>query len=127
MRLTGDLRSRLGLGRLGRGTALLASAGLIGAMLLVSLVAAWHLPAGAQVPIHWGEAGLLPDRYAGKEGLLFFPLVAAAITAALAAVPMRRSGDAGPWWSERAYALAWVAAVLGVAALHALTVASVVA
>jgi hypothetical protein len=42
-------------------------------------------------------------------------------------VPARGSGDSGWLWSERAYAIAWVAAVLSVGALHAASVVSLVA
>jgi hypothetical protein len=82
-----------------RKTVLIASGGVIAAMLLVSLAAALRLPPDVQIPIHWGDAGGAPDRFAGREGVLFFPLIAVAVTALLGMCPPLKSKGASYLWS----------------------------
>ena len=73
---------------------ILFSAGVIAAMLLVSAWTFTQLPAGAQVPVHWGIDGQI-DAYAPKEtGLFFLPVLTAVLAAMLAVIP--RSSRDGP-------------------------------
>lgn len=52
----------------------------IGAMLLVSAWAWTRIPAGGKIAVHWGAAGQ-PDQFMGKTwGLLWMPIVAAAVS-----------------------------------------------
>jgi uncharacterized membrane protein len=65
----------------------LASVGAIAAMLLIAAWAWVQIPAGAQVPIHWGIDGR-PDGYASKEfALLFTPVLTIGLAALLYFLP----------------------------------------
>ena len=54
---------------------LIASGIVIVAMFALSWWAWGQVPAGAEIPVHWGVDGQ-PDRYGGKfEGLMLMPLI----------------------------------------------------
>jgi hypothetical protein len=100
---------------------------VIAAMLLLSGWASWQLPPDIQIPIHWNGDPSAPDRFAGKEGLLFFPLLALAVTALLALFPATRARTTTLYWSEQIYGLAWLTTVLTLAAMHTGSVVSLFA
>ena len=76
-------------------------------------VAGWawqHIPADAQLPMHWNIHGE-PDRFGGKaEALLFMPALAAVITAVLCVLPYidpRRANieASGKFWNATGIAV----------------------
>lgn len=102
---------------------ILYSAGVVAAMTLISAWAWTQLPAGAQVPIHWGIDGQV-DGYAPKEiGLFLLPLVTAGMAALLAVIPRYEPRRANLERSGKAYAAIWIAIVSLLGALHVLSVA----
>lgn len=102
---------------------LLYSAAVVGSMTLLSAWAWGQLPAGAQVPIHWGIDGHA-DGYASKEiGLLLLPLTAAGIAALLAVIPRFEPRRANLERSGKAYGAIWIVIVALIGATHALAVA----
>ena len=69
---------------------LIASGIVIVAMFAVSWWAWGQVPAGAEIPVHWGVDGQ-PDRYGGKfEGLMLMPLIVLAVAALLCRHPSHR-------------------------------------
>lgn len=102
---------------------LLYSAAVVGAMTLLSVWAWTQLPAGAQVPIHWGIDGRV-DGYAPKEiGLFMLPLVAAGIAAVFLLIPRFEPRRANLERSGQAYAAIWIAVVTLLGGVHVLSVA----
>jgi uncharacterized membrane protein len=102
---------------------LLYSAAVVGAMILLSAWAWTQLPAGAQVPIHWGIDGRV-DGYASKEvGLLLLPLTAAGIAGLLSLIPRFEPRRANLERSGQAYGAIWIVIVALIGAIHALAVA----
>ncbi len=93
----------------------------------MSLLSAWawtRLPAGAQVPIHWGIDGQV-DGYASKEvGLLLLPVVAVAITALLAVIPRFEPRRANLERSGKAYGAVWITVITLLGGIHVLAVAA---
>lgn len=65
----------------------IAAVVVVGVMLLMAAWAWGQVPAGAQVPIHWGVDGR-PDGYASKEfALLFTPVLTSGVAALLYFLP----------------------------------------
>lgn len=102
---------------------ILYSGAVVGAMTVLSAWAWTQLPAGAQVPIHWGIDGRV-DGYAPKElGLFMLPLVALAVAALLAVIPRFEPRRANLERSGKAYTAIWIAVVTLLGAVHVLSVA----
>jgi len=100
------------------------SAVVVGAMLLLSAWAWLQLPAGAQVPIHWGPDGQV-DGYADKTiGLLLLPLTTLGVAALLWVIPVIEPRRANFEKSGKAYGAIWVAVVLMLAAIDVVAVAA---
>jgi uncharacterized membrane protein len=103
---------------------ILYSAAVVGAMSLLSGWAWTQLPAGAEVPIHWGLDGRI-DGYAPKEiGLFLLPFVTAAVAALLAVIPRFEPRRANLERSGKAYGATWIAAVTLLGGFHVLAVAA---
>jgi uncharacterized membrane protein len=103
---------------------ILFSAAVVAAMTLLSAWAWMQLPAGAQVPIHWGLDGRI-DAYAPKEiGLFLWPILATALAAVLAVIPRFEPRRANLERSSKAYGAVWVAVVTLLGGLHLLFVAA---
>lgn len=101
----------------------LVSVAVVGAMLLVSALAWLQLPAGAQVPIHWGTDGQ-PDDWADKTlGLFLLPAVAVGVAALLAFIPRFEPRRTNLARSSKAYGATWIGVMLLLGGLHALAVA----
>jgi uncharacterized membrane protein len=101
---------------------ILYSAAVVAAMALLSAWAWTQLPAGAQIPIHWGIDGRV-DGYASREvGLFLLPLVAAAVAAMLAVIPRVEPRRANLERSGRAYRAIWVSIVTLLGVIHVLAV-----
>jgi uncharacterized membrane protein len=99
------------------------SGAVVGAMTVLSAWAWTQLPAGAQVPIHWGLDGRV-DGYAPREiGLFMLPLITAGVAALLAVIPRFEPRRANLERSGKAYAAIWVAVVALLGAVHVLSVA----
>jgi uncharacterized membrane protein len=102
---------------------ILYSGAVVGAMTILSAWAWTQLPAGAQVPIHWGIDGHV-DGYAPKEiGLLLLPLLTLGIAALLAVIPRFEPRRANLERSGKAYAAIWITVVTLLGAVHILSVA----
>ena len=96
---------------------------VVGAMTLLSVWAWTQLPAGAQVPIHWGIDGRV-DGYAPKDvGLILLPLVTAGVAALLAVIPRFEPRRANLERSGKAYGAIWIAVVTLLGAIHVLAIA----
>jgi uncharacterized membrane protein len=96
---------------------------VVGAMTLLSVWAWTQLPAGAQVPIHWGIDGRV-DGYAPKDvGLFLLPLVTAGVAALLAVIPRFEPRRANLERSGKAYGAIWIAVVTLLGAIHVLAIA----
>jgi uncharacterized membrane protein len=99
------------------------SGAVVGAMTVLSAWASTQLPAGAQVPIHWGLDGRV-DGYAPREiGLFTLPLMTAGVAALLAVIPRFDPRRANLERSGKAYAAIWIAVVSLLGAVHVLSVA----
>ena len=71
---------------------------------------AWvRLPAGADVPIHWGPDGTVNGNAPKTIGLLLLPLTAAGIAVLLAFIPRFEPRRANLERSGKAYGAIWVA------------------
>lgn len=102
---------------------ILYSVAVVGAMTLLSGWAWPRLPAGAQIPIHWGLDGQV-NGYAPKEvGLLLLPLMTAAITVLFALIPRFEPRRPNLERSGRAYGAIWIAVVTLLGGVHVLSVA----
>lgn len=103
---------------------ILFSAAAVAAMTLLSAWAWTQLPAGAQVPIHWGIDGQV-DGYAPKEvGLLLLPIVAVAIAVLLAFIPRFEPRRANLERSGKAYGAIWFTVIALLGGFHVLAVAA---
>jgi uncharacterized membrane protein len=102
----------------------LYSAAVVAAMALLSGWAWLQLPAGAQVPVHWGLDGQV-DAYASKEvGLALFPVMTVLFAALLAVIPRFEPRRANLERSGKAYGAIWIAAVTLLGVIHVLVVAA---
>lgn len=102
---------------------LVAFSGVVVAAMTVAGLVAWlQLPAGAQVPIHWGPTGEV-DGYADKTlGLFLLPLIVAGLTALFVAIPRIEPRRANLERSSTAYAAIWIASFLLLGGLQLLVV-----
>ncbi len=87
------------------------------AMLCLSAWAWVHLPAGSQVPVHFGATGV-PDRYAGKSGLLEMPLLTALVSAFYGFIPKIEPLQKNILRSEKAYSACAIATTVFLGSLH---------
>ncbi len=102
---------------------LLYSVAVVAAMLVVSAWAWVRLPAGGEIPIHWGMDGKA-NGFAPKElGLLLVPGLALLISGVFAAIPSLEPRRANLEQSRTAYGLIWAAAITLMGGLHAVSVA----
>jgi uncharacterized membrane protein len=95
-------------------------AGIIAAAAMLGISGwAWgQVPAGAQIPIHWGPGGE-PNGYASKEvGLLLLPLLSLGVAALLAFVPGIDPRRTNILRSQPAYRAIAYAALLLMLVLH---------
>ena len=94
------------------------------AIVLMLVAAAWgwgQVPAGTQVPIHWGLDGR-PDGYAPKEIAFFvLPAVAGGLTVVLALLPADRAAIGQPRPLESAYIQVGIAVLVVVAIIQLAT------
>jgi len=104
--------------------------GLITGIVIVAImfaISAWawvQLPAGAQIPVHWGIDGQ-PDRYGGKAmGLLLMPIIAAGLVALFEIIPRVEPRRANILRSQKAYSAVRLATLLFLLGLHIVTVLS---
>ena len=103
---------------------LIGSIAIVALMLIISACAWVKIPAGQQVPIHWGISGE-PDLFTNKNmGLFLFPLVAiieAGLMALIALIEPRR-------WnikrSMKAYTVFWIASLGLLLVVHIFVVLS---
>ena len=103
---------------------ILFSAAVILAMLVAGAWAWFQLPSDAQVPVHWDLTGTA-DVFAHKTmGVLFLPILTAALTAVLAAIPRFEPRQANLERSGKAYRAIWIAAVTLLGLLQGLLVAA---
>ncbi|MEM7799788.1 MAG: SdpI family protein, partial [Chloroflexota bacterium] len=105
---------------------LLLISGLMLAVLFSISIWAWlALPAGEQIPVHWGPNGE-PDRYGGKfEGLILLPLIAAAVVGLLAVVPRIDPKGENILRSGKAYRALWIGMLFFFLLLHAALISSI--
>ena len=95
-------------------------------LLLAISVYGWvKIPAGQQIPVHWGIDGT-PDRYGGKaEGLLMMPGLAIFLTALFAFLPRIDPRRKNLIRSQKAYITIWAGALVLLLLIHLLVVLSV--
>ncbi|MEG3163558.1 SdpI family protein [Sphingomonas sp. PB2P19] len=95
---------------------ILASAVTAAALAVVAAVALGRLPAGTQLPTHWGASGL-PDRFAAAGTALFMPVgVTILLSLVMAALPSLEPLQDRLAQSAPLYRTAW-AGLLGMAVL----------
>ncbi|GBD84214.1 immunity protein SdpI [bacterium BMS3Abin02] len=103
-------------------TGLLWSLFIVVAMFALSLWASARIPAGAQIPVHFGLNGT-PDRYGGRfEGLYLMPLVTMGVAALFAVLPKIEPRRTNLLQSGKAFLAIWVVVLLLLAGVHAATV-----
>ena len=104
----------------------IASVIAIGAMFLMAIWAWGQIPAGAQVPIHWGVDGQ-PNGYASKEfALLFTPVLTVGVAALLYFLPRFEPRAQNLAQSGPAYVQVCVAVLLGDGVLQLIVVLAAV-
>jgi len=98
---------------------ILVVAGIVAVLMLAVTAWAWgQVPAGAQIPVHWGPSGEA-DGFASKEvGLLLMPALALGIGALLAFIPAIDPRRANILRSQPAYRGIAYGALLLMLALH---------
>lgn len=107
-------------------TPITISAILIGAMLAASAWAWSRLPAGAQIPVHWGVYGQ-PNGFAPAPwGLLLGPGIAALVALLLAVLPVIEPRRLNLARSAKFYHVTWIAIVAILAFIHGLALYSAV-
>jgi len=100
------------------------SVAIVAAMLAFAAYAWVTLPAGAEVPIHWGPDGTV-DGWASKTlGLLLLPLTAAGLALLLAGIPRFEPRRANLERSGKAYGAIWIAVILLLACVQVVIVAT---
>ena len=100
------------------------SAAVIAVMLAMAAWAWVQLPAGADVPIHWGADGTVNGTAPKTIGLLLLPLLATGVAIVLAFLPRFEPRRANLERSGKAYGAVWVAVLLLLAGIQALVVAT---
>ncbi len=97
-------------------------------VIVMFAISAWawvQLPAGAQIPVHWGVDGQ-PDRYSGKvEGLLLMPLIAAGLMALFEIIPKMEPRRSNILRSEKAYNAVRISLLLFLLGLYIVIVANI--
>lgn len=98
---------------------ILVAAGIVSVLMLAVTAWAWgQVPAGAQIPVHWGPSGEA-DGFASKEvGLLLLPGLTLGIGALLAVIPAIDPRRANLLRSQPAYRGIAYGALLLMLALH---------
>ncbi len=95
---------------------------------LMFAIAAWawfQIPAGEQIPVHWGPSGT-PDRYGGKfEGLLLLPLITAGTAVLLAVIPRFEPRQRNISLSGRVYGAFFIIMMLFMLGVQLMTMASI--
>lgn len=77
-----------------------------------------QLPAGTEIPVHWGVNGQ-PDRYGGVfEGLFLLPLITAGLAGLLYVIPRIEPRKFNLQQSIKPYKIVWVLTVLLMAVIH---------
>jgi len=100
------------------------SAAVVAGMVAIGAWAWIQLPAGADVPIHWGPDGT-PNGYASKTvGLLLLPLIAAGVAVLLAAIPRIEPRRANLERSGKAYGAIWAGVMLLLGGIQVIVVAT---
>jgi len=98
---------------------LLWSVLIVAVMFALSLWASGRLPAGAQIPVHFGPDGT-PDRYGGRfEGLYLMPLVAMGIALLFAVLPRIEPRRTNLLQSGKAFLAIWAVLLLFLGGIHA--------
>jgi uncharacterized membrane protein len=96
-------------------------------IILMLLISAWawrQIPAGTQLPVHWGINGQ-PDRYAGKFwGLFMMPVVLTAMSILLILFPLIEPRKRHLKLSMKAYNLILIGIILLMAGLHIIVIMS---
>ena len=100
------------------------SAAVVAVMLAMAAWAWVQLPAGAEVPIHWGPDGTVNGTAPKSIGLLLLPLLATGVAVVLAFLPRFEPRRANLERSGKAYGAVWVAVLLLLAGIQALVVAT---
>ncbi|MBP7960842.1 MAG: SdpI family protein [Caldilineaceae bacterium] len=104
---------------------LIASGIVIVAMFALSWWAWGQVPAGSEIPVHWGVDGQ-PDRYGGKfEGLMLMPLIFLGITALFAVIPRIDPRGGNILRSEGAYQALWWVMLAFFGVLHGVLILNV--
>ncbi|MGD1898592.1 MAG: SdpI family protein [Phormidesmis sp.] len=96
---------------------LLINLTIIAAMLALSLWAWIQLPTNSQIPMHFDATGV-PDRYAGKSGLLELPAVALGLSLLFVVVPSIEPLQKNIQRSHKAYTASSIIAVAAIATIH---------
>ncbi|NOY57164.1 MAG: DUF1648 domain-containing protein [Actinobacteria bacterium] len=100
-------------------TGMLWSLLIVAAMFALSLWASGRLPAGAQIPVHFGPDGT-PDRYGGRfEGLYLMPLVTMGVAALFAVLPRIEPRRTNLLQSGKAFLAIWAVLLLFLGGIHA--------
>lgn len=95
----------------------------VAAMALVGWLALGRLPAGAQLPTHWGPDGR-PDRFAAADIALFMPAaIAAAVALLMAALPAIEPMQHRMERSAGLYQAAWAGLLAVMAIMQVVVVA----
>ena len=100
------------------------SATVVAAMLVMAAWAWVQLPAGADIPIHWGPDGTVNGTAPKTFGLLLLPILAVGMVVLLAFIPRFEPRRANLERSGKAYGAVWAAVLLLLAGVQALIVAT---
>jgi uncharacterized membrane protein len=101
---------------------LLVSILIVAAMFALSLWAWMQLPAGVQIPVHWGPSGE-PDRYGGKfMGLMLMPAIAAGLVVLFEIIPRVEPRRENILRSRQAYNAVRVGLLLFLLGMHVVAV-----
>lgn len=107
-------------------TGLLWSGFIVALMLVVSVWALGKLPAGAQIPVHFGPDGT-PDRYGSRfEGLFLLPLVTIGVALLMAVLPKIEPRRTNFLQSHKAYVAFWLVIMFVLAGVHGAAVGNAV-
>ena len=100
---------------------LLVSGVVLLALFLFSGWAWSQIPAGQQIPVHWGVDGQ-PDRYGDKfTGLMLMPLITTGVVLLLAFLPRIEPRRNNLMRSQKAYFAVWLILLLFMLVLHVAT------
>ncbi|MHB9134692.1 MAG: SdpI family protein [Armatimonadota bacterium] len=97
---------------------------LLGVMVVLSAIAWVKVPAGQQIPIHWGVDGQ-PDNYAGKTfALLMMPMVGLAMALLLIFIARIEPRQGNITRSAKAFTIIWISTLAVLTIMHAFLVAT---